>query len=214
MIVALAGKADHVDLTRGYLQDRLVCRSGPSPGCSPNCGSMATSQPGRPSARIGETTGLRVDLLDALLPYWESDQPVVVGQGVTTLTWEQGLTSNQVPLRWLVAGEFRPAAFRSDRHAKDLVHKGSLGRDVVGRHGTHLSLCQHRHGLDAGEGSPSGPKALKAEHRPCSALDPAMVAARRSGWDWPDNQDDGQGWCRNAGGRGPTGVTTLATARS
>ena len=24
-------------------------------------------------------------------------------------------------------------------------------------------------------------------------------AARRSGWDWPDNQDDGQGWCRNAG---------------
>ena len=39
-------------------------------------------------------------------------------------------------------------------------------------------------------------------------------AARRSGWDWPDNQDDGQGWCRNAGGRGPTGVTTLATAHS
>ena len=35
-------------------------------------------------------------------------------------------------------------------------------------------------------------------------LDPAAYgsepdAARRSGWDWPDNQDDGQGWCRNAG---------------
>jgi hypothetical protein len=26
-----------------------------------------------------------------------------------------------------------------------------------------------------------------------------LLAARRSGWDWPDNQDDGQGWCRNAG---------------
>ena len=28
---------------------------------------------------------------------------------------------------------------------------------------------------------------------------PKRAAARRSGWDWPDNQDDGQGWCRNAG---------------
>ena len=31
--------------------------------------------------------------------------------------------------------------------------------------------------------------------RPC-ALE---RAARRSGWDWPDNQDDGQGWCRQRG---------------
>ena len=30
-------------------------------------------------------------------------------------------------------------------------------------------------------------------------LDIVPAAARRSGWDWPDNQDDGQGWCRNAG---------------
>jgi transposase len=26
-----------------------------------------------------------------------------------------------------------------------------------------------------------------------------LIAARRSGWDWPDNQDDGQGWCRQRG---------------
>ena len=80
-----------------------------------------------------------------------------------------------VPLRWLTAGELRPALLRSDGEAEDLVDEGPLGRHVGRRHGTHLSLGQHRHGLDAGEGSPSGPEALKAEHRPCSALDPAVV---------------------------------------
>ena len=34
--------------------------------------------------------------------------------------------------------------------------EGALGRHVVARHGAHLSLRQYRHGLDAGEGSPSG----------------------------------------------------------
>ena len=50
------------------------------------------------------------------------------------------------------------------------------------------------------------------------------VAARRSGWDWPDNQDDGQGWCRQRGEgvarpelrhwrrRAPEGTRRLAVA--
>ena len=80
-----------------------------------------------------------------------------------------------VPLRWLTASELRPALLRSGGEAEHLVDEGPLRRHVVGGHGTHLSLRQHRHGLDAGEGSPSGPKALKAEHRPCSTLDPAVV---------------------------------------
>ena len=41
---------------------------------------------------------------------------------------------------------------------------------VVGRRGTHLSLGQHRYGLDAGEGSPRGPEAPEAEHRPGSPI--------------------------------------------
>src|SRR5829696_2899801 len=53
--------------------------------------------------------------------------------------------------------------------------EGSLDGHVVGRYGTHLSLGQHCHGLDTGEGSPRRPKVLKAEHRPGPPLDPAVV---------------------------------------
>jgi hypothetical protein len=42
----------------------------------------------------GETTGLRVQLLDLLLPYWEADQPPAE-QGVTQLAGLQGLLNNQ-----------------------------------------------------------------------------------------------------------------------
>ena len=35
---------------------------------------------------------------------------------------------------------------------------------------------------------------------PCCGGPMRIIAARRSGWDWPDNQDDGQGWCRQRGG--------------
>ena len=82
---------------------------------------------------------------------------------------------SRVPLRWLTADEGRPALLRSGSEAEDLVDESALGRHVDRRYGTHLSLGQHRHSLDAGEGSPSGPEVLKAEHRPCSALDPAVV---------------------------------------
>ena len=54
--------------------------------------------------------------------------------------------------------------------------------------------------------------------------DQRRIAARRSGWDWPDNQDDGQGWCRQRGEgvarpelrhwrrRAPEGTRRLAVA--
>ena len=47
--------------------------------------------------------------------------------------------------------------------------------ESIRAYGTHLALGPHRHSLDAGEGSPSGPEVLKAQHRRGSALDPAMV---------------------------------------
>ena len=70
MIVALAGKADHVDVTRGYLSSRL--------GVSERTVARLLAQlraHGYIATRwtigaYGETTGLRVELLDALLPYW------------------------------------------------------------------------------------------------------------------------------------------------
>ena len=59
--------------------------------------------------------------------------------------------------------------------------------------------------------------------RPLASGTP-LRAARRSGWDWPDNQDDGQGWCRQRGEgvarpelrhwrrRAPEGTRRLAVA--
>src|SRR3954454_18798335 len=55
------------------------------------------------------------------------------------------------------------------------MHEGSLRWHVVHGHGTHLSLGQHRHRLHPGQGAPSRPEALKAEHRPCLAFDAAVI---------------------------------------
>jgi PPK2 family polyphosphate:nucleotide phosphotransferase len=71
-------------------------------------------------------------------------------------------------LRWLAEGELWPAPFRSGGEAEYLVDEGPLRRHVVGGHGTHLSLGEHRHGLHPGQRPPSGPKALEAKHRPRS----------------------------------------------
>src|SRR3954471_12403276 len=83
------------------------------------------------------------------------------------------------PLRvvehWLTTGERRPACLRLDGNAEDAVYKGPLRRHVVPGHGTHLALGQHRHGLHPGQGSPRGPEALKAEHRPGLALNAAVI---------------------------------------
>src|SRR5215213_283214 len=80
-----------------------------------------------------------------------------------------------VPLHWLTADERRRALLRSGSETEGVVDEGLLGRHVGRRHSVHLSLGQHRHGLDAGQGPACGPKALEAEHRPGSALDAAVV---------------------------------------
>src|SRR5215213_3778225 len=55
------------------------------------------------------------------------------------------------------------------------MHEGPLRRHVVGGHGTHLSLGQHRYSLHPGQGAPSRPEALEPEHRPCLAFDAAVI---------------------------------------
>src|SRR5215212_10691072 len=81
----------------------------------------------------------------------------------------------EVPLRWLIADEARPTLLGSGGEAEDLMHEGPLRRHVVGGHGAHLSLGQHRHRLHPGQGAPSRPEALKAEHRPGQALNAAVI---------------------------------------
>src|SRR4051794_31026463 len=80
-----------------------------------------------------------------------------------------------VPLHCLTAGEPWPASLRSGRKTEDLLYKGSLRSYVTPGHGTHLSLGQHRHCFDAGQRPLRRPEALKAEHGPGQALDPAVV---------------------------------------
>src|SRR5690242_12977924 len=81
----------------------------------------------------------------------------------------------RVPLHCVTAGESWPASLRSGRKTKDLLYKGSLRRYVILGHGMYLSLGQHRHRLDAGQRSLRRPEALKTEHGPGQALDPAVV---------------------------------------
>ena len=79
LIVALAGKADHVDLTRGYLSSRLGVSDRTTARLLAQLrtyGYIATRQT---IGQYGETTGLRVELLAGLLPYWEAELPMVVG---------------------------------------------------------------------------------------------------------------------------------------
>jgi hypothetical protein len=68
-----------------------------------------------------------------------------------------------------------PALFHSGGEAEHPVDERPLRRRVVGGHGAHLSLGQHRHGLDPGQRPSRRPEAAEAEHRPGSALDPAVV---------------------------------------
>src|SRR4051794_17339694 len=71
--------------------------------------------------------------------------------------------------------ECGPTRLHSGSKTEDAVYKGPLRRHVVHGHGAHLSLGQHRHGLDPGQGSPRRPEARKAEHRPGQALHAAVI---------------------------------------
>src|SRR4051794_14218306 len=93
-----------------------------------------------------------------------------VDNGKSPSLWAKG-----VSLHWLTANELRPAFLRSGRKSENLLYKRSLRRHVTPGHGTHLSLGQHRHCLDAGQRPLRRPEALKAEHGPGQALDPAVV---------------------------------------
>src|SRR3954454_5102195 len=86
LLVAVAGKGSNVDLTRGYLaaklgvSERTVARLLAQLRC---CGYIATRQT---IGAYGETTGLRIALLDPVLPFWEGDPPSADQQGVTELS--------------------------------------------------------------------------------------------------------------------------------
>ena len=103
LIVAVAGKADYVDLTRGYLSSRLGVSERTTARLLAQLrayGYIATRQT---VGNFGETTGLRVELLDALLPYWETEQPAVVGVGVTDVSGLQVSKNRKTITRGLPA---------------------------------------------------------------------------------------------------------------
>src|SRR5215208_1077528 len=94
LLVAVAGKDSHADLTRGYLAARLGISGRTVARLLAQlraCGYIATRQT---MGRRGETTGLRVALLDPLLPFWETDS-LSSREGVTGLAGQQGVFNNQ-----------------------------------------------------------------------------------------------------------------------
>ena len=89
LIVAVAGKADHVDLTRGYLSSRLGVSERTMARLLAQLRAYDYIATVQTIGNFGETTGLRVALLDPLLPYWETEPPVVVGEGVPKASGQQ-----------------------------------------------------------------------------------------------------------------------------
>src|SRR3954453_6918717 len=97
LLVAVAGKGSHVDLTRGYLSARLGVSERTVARLLAQLRALGYIATRQTIGAYGETTGLRVALLDPLLPYWEADQqqPLVKQEGVTELSALQGFLSNQ-----------------------------------------------------------------------------------------------------------------------
>src|SRR5215208_2727045 len=85
LLVALAGKGSHVDLTRGYLAAKLGVSERTVARLLAQLRSLGYVATRQTIGVLGETTGLRVALLDPLLPYWEGDQPPAEQEGVTEL---------------------------------------------------------------------------------------------------------------------------------
>jgi len=86
LLVAVAGKGSHVDLTRGYLSARLGVSERTVARLLAQLRALGYIATRQTIGAYGETTGLRVALLDPLLPYWEADQPPAEQEGVTELS--------------------------------------------------------------------------------------------------------------------------------
>lgn len=97
LIVALVGRAVHVDLTRGYLQARLGVSERTTARMLAQLRAYGYIATRWTIGAYGETTGLRVELLDALLPFWETDQPVVVEEGVTKASGLEDSKNQKIP---------------------------------------------------------------------------------------------------------------------
>src|SRR4051794_31627222 len=91
LLVAVAGKGSHVDLTRGYLSARLGVSERTVARLLAQLRALGYIATRQTIGMRGETTGLRVELLGPLLPYWEADQQ----QGVTEPSRLQGYLNNQ-----------------------------------------------------------------------------------------------------------------------
>lgn len=121
LIVACAGHAPFVDLTRGYLADRLGV-SGRTVGRAlqqlRTFGYVATCHT---LGDRGETTGLRVFLLGPLLPYWEQIEPSPASQGRTVESPLECFKMNQrdtyLPARRVV---YSYPQFRRSKTPKDV----------------------------------------------------------------------------------------------
>src|SRR4051812_34305739 len=85
LLVAMAGKGSHVDLTRGYLAAKLGVTERTVARLLAQLRALGYIATRQTIGVLGETTGLRVALLDSLLPYWEADQPPAEQEGVTEL---------------------------------------------------------------------------------------------------------------------------------
>src|SRR3954469_11021062 len=85
LLVAMAGKGSHVDLTRGYLSARLGVSERTVARLLAQLRALGYIASRQTIGVRGETTGLRIALLDPLLPFWETDQPLAEQEGVTEL---------------------------------------------------------------------------------------------------------------------------------
>src|SRR3954465_590698 len=70
LLVAVAGKSSHVDLTRGHLSAKLGVSERTVARLLAQLRSLGYISTRQTMGAHGETTGLRVTLLDPLLPFW------------------------------------------------------------------------------------------------------------------------------------------------
>src|SRR3954464_15617686 len=121
LLVAVAGKGNQVDLTRGYLAARLGVSERTVARLLAQLRSLGYIATRQTIGVLGETTGLRVALLDPLLPFWEGDPPSAE-QGVTELSDLQESFDKEESKR-LAAGCPVPAYPRYRRPRQPMKHQ-------------------------------------------------------------------------------------------